>query len=96
MLTLTGLEGAADLAATDADAAAEPLAAPANPSSLLEAVLEAHWKAGVAGWLALDGAEYYDLESGSPPLPRLLASVLTATGLKARLPLNATPAARLG
>ncbi|HYV37078.1 MAG TPA: ATP cone domain-containing protein [Gemmataceae bacterium] len=53
---------------------------------LLDAVLET--RGGVAGWLALDGAEYIELEKGSPPLPRLLAPVLQAAGLTARLHLN--------
>jgi hypothetical protein len=84
LLTLTGLEAPRELAG--AVLTPREHAGALQTLQLLEAVLEA--KGGVAGWLALDGAEYYDLEPGSPPLPRLLAPVLLATGLKARLQLN--------
>ena len=40
--------------------------------------------------LAFDGAEYLELEQGSPALPRLLTPVLQAAGLIARLHLNVT------
>src|SRR5262249_752978 len=53
---------------------------------LLDAVLEA--RGGVAGWLSLDGAEFFELEQGSPSLPRLLAPVLQAANLLARIHLN--------
>ena len=85
LLVLTGLEAPRELAAA--------VLTPPEPSAtlqalqLLEAILEA--RGGVAGWLAFDGAEYLELEKGSPPLPRLLTPVLQAAGLQARLHLNA-------
>ena len=85
LLVLTGLDGPRELAAA--------VLTPPEPSAtlqalqLLEAILEA--RGGVAGWLAVDGAEYLELENGSPPLPRLLTPVLQAAGLQARLHLNA-------
>jgi len=85
LLALSGLESPREL-----DAA---VLTPPEPSAtlqalqLLDAVLEA--RGGVAGWLAFDGAEYLELEKGSPPLPRLLMPVLQAAALTARLHLNA-------
>jgi ATP cone domain len=85
LLALDGLQSPRELAAA--------VLKPPEPSAtlqalqLLDAVLEA--REGVAGWLAIDGAEHLDLEKGSPPLPRLLTPVLQAAGLTARLHLNA-------
>jgi hypothetical protein len=85
LLVLTGLNAPRELAAAVLTPR-EPLAS-LQTLQLLDAVLEA--REGVAGWLALDGTEHYNLEAGAPPLPRLLAPVLAATGLKVRLQLNA-------
>jgi hypothetical protein len=85
LLVLAGLEAPRELAAA--------VLTPPEPSAtmqalqLLDAVLEA--RNGVAGWLALDGADYLELENGSPPLPRLLLPVLRAADLTVRLHLNA-------
>jgi hypothetical protein len=85
LLLLAGLEAPREIAAA--------VLSPPEPSAtlqalqLLDAVLEA--RGGVAGWLAIDGAEYLELEKGSPPLPRLLLPVLQAAKLMARLHLNA-------
>jgi hypothetical protein len=85
LLVLSGLDAPRELAAA--------VLSPPEPSAtlqalqLLDTVLEA--RGGVAGWLAIDGAEYLELESGSPPLPRLLMAVLQAANLTARLHLNA-------
>jgi ATP cone domain len=85
LLALAGLEAPRELAAAVLTTP-EP-SATLQALQLLDAVLEA--REGVAGWLALDGAECLELEKGSPPLPRLLMPVLQAAGLTARLHLNA-------
>jgi hypothetical protein len=88
LIKLSGLEWPRKLTG----AVLTPLDAAATlaPLPTLELLVEVCQSLG--GWLSLDGVEYHTLEAGSPALPRLLAPVLRAAGVTARLQLNVAEA----